>query len=88
MYVITILFILEYRAEVHAKPDKKCVTFCAVDRGKAIGKSGKTNLRVEWLLRGRTEEVKWRMGISSPYIVKWKITIYVSLKFPKKKKIQ
>jgi len=78
------LFILENLAEVHAKPDKKYVIFCAVDRGKAAGKSGKSNLRVERRLRERTVEVKWRVGISSTYIVKWKITIYVSLKFPEK----
>lgn len=64
------LFILEYQAEVQAKPDKKCVTFCAVERWKAVGKSGETNLRVERRLRGRTEEVKWRMGFSSRYVVK------------------
>jgi hypothetical protein len=69
---------------VHAKPDKECVTVCAVDRRNAVGKIGKIYLKVERRLRGRTEEVKWRVGISSPYIVKWKITIYISLKFPEK----
>jgi hypothetical protein len=76
--VITRLFILAYRAEVQAKPDKKCVIFCAVDRWKAVGKSGENNLRVERRLRGRKEEVKRRMWFSPRFIVKWKITIYVS----------
>ena len=59
---------LQYRAEVRSKPDKDCVTLCAAERGKTVGKSEKTNLRVEWLLRGANRRGRVEIGVLLPLI--------------------
>jgi len=76
---------LEYRTQVQAKPDKKCVTFCAVDRWKAVRKSGKSNLRVERRPKGRTEEVKWGVGVLFPSYSRMENNYLCFFEIPRKK---